>query len=71
MLFVCCDCESVSQVHPMFRLIIHLPTWMKAPAPFYNRFEKYLVTVASLWEDMLNDARMKEAERTSLRQVGA
>ena len=55
----------------MFRLIIHLPTWMKAPAPFYNRFEKYLVTVASLWEDMLNDARMKEAERTSLRQVRA
>ncbi len=53
----------------MFRLIIHLPTWMKAPAPFYNRFEKYLVTVTSLWEDMLNDARMKEAERTSLRQV--
>ena len=29
------------------------------------------VAVASLWEDMLNDARMKEAECISLRQVGA
>ena len=57
------------QVHPNFRLIVHLPTWQQAPAPFYNRFEKYLITVTNLWEDLVNDARLKDSERTVLRQV--
>ena len=57
------------QVHPKFRLIVHLPTAMRAPAPFYNRFEKYLVTVKNMWEELLSDGRLKDAERTSLKQV--
>jgi hypothetical protein len=57
------------QVHKDFRIIVHLPTRMRAPAPFYNRFEKYLVSVSSLWEDVLADGRLKDAERSSLKQV--
>jgi hypothetical protein len=42
------------QVHPKFRLIVHWQSWVKAPAPFYNRFEKYFLTVSSLWDDILS-----------------
>ena len=61
----------LSQVHKDFRLIVHLPMSTRAPAPFYNRFEKYLITVASMWEDVLSDSRLGESERKELIRVYA
>jgi len=48
------------QVHHDFRLIVHMATHPAAPAPFYNRFEKYLVTVEGVFEDMLEDPSVHE-----------
>lgn len=45
-------CFSV-QVHPRFRLVVHLSESIKAPAPFYNRFEKYRIGLKGVWEDMM------------------
>lgn len=48
--------------------MVHLPTTVKAPAPFYNRFEKYLVTVSSMWEELLQEPRLKDF-KSDLEQV--
>ena len=58
-----------AQVHPKFRLIVHLPTSIRAPAPFYNRFEKYLVTVSNVWRALLADPSMPQPDRDMLSQV--
>ena len=54
------------QIHPKFRLIVHLSTSVKAPAPFYNRFEKYLITVNNVWGELKAHARMTPEDKDTL-----
>ena len=57
------------QVHKDFRLIVHKPENVMAPPPFYNRFEKYLLTVKNMWDDVRKSSRLQAGERKALKRV--
>lgn len=58
-----------TQIHPNFRLIVHLSESIRSPARFYDRFEKYLITVLNVWEELLTSTRMPMQDRLALEQV--
>jgi hypothetical protein len=56
-------------VHPHFQLIVVLPVNMRAPAPFFNRFEKYLVSAGSVLASMLGSQRFNLEQQAAVQSV--
>ena len=50
-------------------MIVHLPANIHAPAPFFNRFEKYLVTVPVVFQSLLDSWRLPNSVLAGLNRV--
>ncbi len=56
-------------VHPHFQLIVVLSSNMRAPAPFFNRFEKYLVSTGAVFDSVLTSSCFSAEQRAAVMSV--